>query len=354
MLVANANTSIPLEYLGLLPGSAYNFSMDTYRESGTADAALKVEFFECGNLIGDTGGIPATTLDQAWATSDFLVTIPSNADAIRVVPIVGVGSSIRFDNVEVDPTPVIPPVIPNLDFEQGLANWTQFNGGGSFVEAVPTGGSTLSNSPGEGFARMVGAGGYAVIVSNGNIPIPLTDLNLTPGTDVTVMMDMIDLSGNGSGVASMKLEFFSGTQGGFPNDELAVDVDPITPSDQWQTYSFTFFVPSNIQAGGSVDGIKIVPIANISSTVGIDNVKVVTPDPPETITITDCGFDDSGHFYIEVAEGVSGRVVLTSPDLSSPFSPATGVTSDGNNRFTINSASLDANGDGMDFFQVSE
>ncbi|MDQ8190412.1 beta strand repeat-containing protein [Roseibacillus persicicus] len=71
-----------------------------------------------------------------------------------------------------------------------------------------------------------------------------------------------------------------------------------------------------------------------------------------TITITDSGFDESGNYFIEVAEGVAGLTVTTSPDLESEFAAASGVSNDGANRFTISAGSLDGDSDGKDFFRV--
>ena len=59
---------------------------------------FKVEFYNRGVFLSDTGDIPASTVTGAWTTDEFRVAIPANTDAIRVVPVAGIGSAIRIDN----------------------------------------------------------------------------------------------------------------------------------------------------------------------------------------------------------------------------------------------------------------
>lgn len=100
----------------------------------------------------------------------------------------------------------------------------------------------------------------------------------------------------------------------------------------------------------SVDGVELGP--GDFETRFVNNNGVISMIPPATITITASGFDVSGNFFIDVAEGVADFKVTTSPDLVAPFVDAVGVSDDGANRFTIAAESLDSNGDGRDFFRV--
>lgn len=353
VLVANANSSIPVERLGLAGGNAYTFSMDTYRDSGTDVGKLKVEYFSRGLAIGSSGDIPGTTVNGAWTTDDLVVALPSTTDAIRVVPVAGIGSVIRFDNITVDPTPVVAPVVPNLDFEQGGSGWSAFSGGAA-ISFPLSGGSNLGGSPNGGYSLMTSTGGWGVIVASSGAIIPLADLGLSAGTDVTVKVDM-KIFGSNTDVGSLKLEWYSGAAGGQPTgDEQEILPVAIEPATDWQTYTLTFSIPATIGAGGAVDGFKLVPIAVVPGSVGFDNIEFVTTVSPATITIVDFGFDGSGNFYLDVAEGVSGLVVTASPDLATDFAPVAGVTNDGANRFTIPAANLDGNADGADFFRVEE
>ncbi|GHC60206.1 hypothetical protein [Roseibacillus persicicus] len=353
VLVANAESSIPLESLGLTGGNAYTFKMDTYRVAGTDVGKLKVEFYRRGIAQGNSGDIAATTETGVWTSNDFQVSIPSDADAIRVVPVAGIDSVIRYDNLAVDPTPIEAPVIPNLDFEQGGAGWAFFSSGNT-VTYPTTGGSDLKGSPDGGYASIDSPSGWAVLVASSGAIIALDDLGLSAGDDFTVEMDMKNF-GVGAAVGSLKLEWYSGTSGGQPTgDEQAISPEPIEPADEWQTYTFNFSIPNTIGAGGVVDGFKLVPIAAIPGVIGYDNIEFLSSNEPVSITIAASGFDASGNFFIDVLEGVSGLQVTTSPDLASEFVSATGVTNDGANRFTIPAANLDSNTDGADFFRVEE
>ena len=178
-------------------------------------------------------------------------------------------------------------------------------------------------------------------------------LGSTAGSNIDLNIDFKVFSGTDPG--SVKIEYFSGAEGGFfSGDETPAGVpDLVNNGADWATYSFTnLFIPETISSGGAVDGIKIVLIAGIGSDVGFDNVVILPPRDNTTITITDCGFDDSGNYFIEVAEGVAGLRVTCSPDLTAIFIPVLGVTNDGANRFTIPAANIDSDGDGADFFRV--
>ena len=348
VLVANEGASIPLGSLGLSAGEAYAFSVDTLRDSGTDVGKFKIEFYNCGEFLGDTGDLPTSTVTGSWTTDTFDISLPANTDAIRIVPVAGIASAIRFDNITIDPTPVVAPVIPNLDFELGSAFWEFFGEPQTTFTFPSTGGNP------DGFGRMNNNGdGFGVLIPANDGIIPIADLGLTAGNNVDLNIDLRLFSGDNIG--GVKIEYYSGTAGGFSTNDQTPDTFP-TPIDggaDWETYSFTdLFVPENLISGETVDGIKIVLIAGIGSDNGFDNITILPQVPSTEITITDCGFDSSGNFFIDVAEGVTGLTVTSSSDLSTAFALVTGVTNDGSNRFTIPAANLDSNGDGADFFRV--
>lgn len=348
VLIANADSSIPIERLGLSDGNAYTFSMDTFLNSGSDPGKLKVEFFSFGQPFGDSGDILANSVLNTWVNDDFVVSIPSGTDAIRVVPVAGIGSSIRFDNITVDTTPVTVPVLSNLDFEQGNAGWSFFQGG--TTSSFPT---TGGNPDGHGRIDAT-VGAWGVLVPNSNATVLLADLGLTAGMNIDIKIDMKIFSG--SNLGKVKIEYYSGSAGGQSSGDQTQELPPTLINDgtEWETYTYTdLFVPETIAAGGAVDRIKVVLVHGDDSDVGYDNIEIVIPELAP-ITITDSGFDGNGNFYIDVAEGVDGLIVTTSPDLVSQFTQAGGVTNDGANRFTISAGSLDANGDGADFFRVEE
>lgn len=352
VLVANAASSIPLERLGLVAGEAYTFRMDTYRDSGADTAKLKIEYYRRGVSLGSSGDLDGSTLAGVWTTDDFVVTLPIGTDAIRVVPIAGFDSAIRFDNISVDPTPIAEsPAVPNLDFEQGGAGWAAFG--------QPDTAFTFPGAQGnpDGYGLMSNNGnGFGVLVANAGNIIPLASLGLSPDNFIDLKIDLKLFSG--PNIGGVKIEYYSGAAGGFATGDQTADSFPIAINGgaDWETYTFdNLFVPATINAGGAVDGIKIVLLWGSGSNVGFDNVEVLTPEPTTTITITDSGFDTSGNFYLDIAEGVTGLRVMSSPSLAAnSFVLATGVSDDGLNRFTINATSLDSNGDGADFFRVEE
>lgn len=106
---------------------------------------------------------------------------------------------------------------------------------------------------------------------------------------------------------------------------------------------------------GESNSITVSPTVDTTYTLTVDGQQqsvTITVLPPESITITDCGFDASGNYFIDVAEGVDGFKVTQSTDIASGFTDVLGATNDGNNRFTIPSASLDSDNDGKAFFRI--
>jgi len=94
--------------------------------SGTNIGGFKVDFFNGNNLVSSTGDqFPDLIGDgSTWETYAFEVAIPTGANGIKVVPLWGAGSSVGFDNIMLDPTPIPAPPILNADFEMGGTNWS--------------------------------------------------------------------------------------------------------------------------------------------------------------------------------------------------------------------------------------
>ena len=112
--VASNGDAIPLDSLGLQPGEAYVFSQDMIILSGSNIGGFKVDFFNGEDPAtgedpdGSTGDIYTSLIGDGmtWETYTFTVVIPADADGIKVVPLWGPDSSIGYDNIGVDPTPV--------------------------------------------------------------------------------------------------------------------------------------------------------------------------------------------------------------------------------------------------------
>ena len=265
VIVANNAGFIPLASLGLTAGETYTFRQDMKLFSGNDLGKLKVEF----QGAGDTGDITTELIGDGstWETYEFQVPIPPGVESIKVVPVAGIGSSVGYDNVGFEAVTVIAPPVLNADFESGGANWIFFadpnimlpemNSAPSFPE---TGGN-----PGR-FAQIENFNSFAGFIANGGAIIPAEKFGFpVEGGDSLFQMDMKIIAG--SSIGGMKVEFYD-------NGVLITDTGDMFPAligdgSTWETYTFNFFVPSDI------DGIKIIPLWGPDSTVGYDNI--VTP-----------------------------------------------------------------------------
>jgi hypothetical protein len=279
VLVSNTNAVIPLSGLGLTPGKAYTFSQDMKIFSGSNIGGLKVDFYNAGTLIGNTGDLrlPVISPGAQWQTYNYTVSIPAGADGLKVVCLWGPGSVIGFDNITFSTTPIVVPPISNPGFELGGAGWSFFqdNTGSSFPA---TGGNP------NGHARMVNGGsGYGVLVANGNTTIPLTTLGISVGDAVTFRQDMKIF--NGSNIGKFKVEYYNSVGGKI--SELEKLTPLIGDGSTWETYTYDFLIPA-----GTI-GVKIVLVAGIGSEVGYDNIGLAAP-PAEDFASWISGFPAVG------------------------------------------------------------
>lgn len=267
ILVSNSNAPLPLADIGngLVVGRTYTFSQDMKifpgefsGTPGTNIGGLKVDFFSGGTLIGSTGNIiPAKIGDgTSWATYDFNVTIPSGTDGLAVVLLWGSGSVIGFDNVQVDDAPIPAPTsIPNGDFSIPDGDSWGRNSELTYDITFPT-----------GYARIADvsmSGGFAVLVSNSDAIMPVSELGLDPGKSYKFSQDMIRFSG--PNIGAFKVDFFNG-------DALISSTGNQTPTVKgtgltWETYDFEVAIPIN------ATGIKVVAVAGAGSDVGFDNIN---------------------------------------------------------------------------------
>ena len=112
--VGNDETPLLLADLNLEAGKTYNFSQDMKILSGSNLGGFKIDFTNGGAGAGTSGEKYPTVIGEGttWETYTFEIPIPSGVDGFKVVPLWGPGSSIAFDNIGFDPTPVLPPVEP--------------------------------------------------------------------------------------------------------------------------------------------------------------------------------------------------------------------------------------------------
>lgn len=135
--VGNGDSPITLAELGLEAGTTYDFTQDMILLSGTNMGGFKLDFTNGGIDAGSTGDLRVDPIGNGstWETYTFRIDIPAGVDGFKIVPLWGVGSSVGFDNIGFDPTPVLPPVEPPViepsiqpEFVKGtLVSWVPTN-----------------------------------------------------------------------------------------------------------------------------------------------------------------------------------------------------------------------------------
>lgn len=274
VLVTDEGQITSLDSLGLVAGQTYRFSLDMIRLAGPNLGGFKVDFF-----TGPDPAAPASTGDlfpepinggSTWERYEFLVTIPATADGIKGVALWGADSSIGFDNVQVDSTPVESGPIQNPDFSLGSFGWAEI--GDQTTWSYPADGG----NPGAYGVMTNAGGGFGIWVANGNTTISLDRLGLSPGDTALFQQDMIVLSGDN--VGGLKIDFFNGEAFIGSTDDL--DPPVLGDGSTWETYVFPVEIPMAID-GSPVTGVKIVPLEGQGSSVGYDNFALsVLPAPP--------------------------------------------------------------------------
>ncbi|MFT6239472.1 MAG: hypothetical protein ACJAQT_001551 [Akkermansiaceae bacterium] len=105
---------ISLAELGLTAETTYNFTQDMKILAGSNVGGFKLDFTNGGDPAGTTGDLRKALIGDGstWETYTFEIDIPAGVDGFKVVPLWGIDSSVGFDNLGFDPTPVEPPVEP--------------------------------------------------------------------------------------------------------------------------------------------------------------------------------------------------------------------------------------------------
>lgn len=272
VLVSNSNGIIPIQGLGLSPGQTYPFTQDMKILSGSEVGGMKVEFFNSGASVGDSGDLRIPTIGDGstWETYSYDIAIPLEANGIKVVPLWGPGSSVAFDNISFSTAAKPSPPINNFDFESGSANWQSFSDNGMTTFTFPeTGGN-----PG-GYARLENTSSWGVLVANNGAITPVENFGITTEGDYEFKLDMKIFSG--TNIGGLKVEFYLDGRTEGASDFDTGDLFPaeiIGDGSTWETYTFNIFVASD------VTGIKVVPLWGEGSTIGIDNI--VTPQAVNT------------------------------------------------------------------------
>ncbi len=134
--VGNDGQPFTVASLGLEAGSTYDFTQDMRILDGPNIGGFKLDFTNGGENAGSTGDLRPSLIGNGstWETYSFRITIPTGVDGFKVVPLWGVDSSVGFDNISFDPTPILPPVDPPV---VELSKEPQF-ATGTLVSWVPT------------------------------------------------------------------------------------------------------------------------------------------------------------------------------------------------------------------------
>ncbi|MDP0492301.1 MAG: hypothetical protein Q7Q71_14730 [Verrucomicrobiota bacterium JB023] len=335
--VANGGAEIPLSGLNLQPGEAYVFSQDMKLIRGENIGGLKVEFFAQGVEIAETADLylPLSGDGSEWASYEFTVSIPEEADAFKLVPLWGPGSAVGFDNFMVSDQPVSLPPIRNASFEDGGLHWYQ-EGEGTAFSFAPSGGN-----PGA-YAVMANEGyGYGVLVANGGAEIGLQELGMTAGMTYRFSQDMVILEG--SAIGGFKVDFFAG--GELVGSTGDLFPTPAAPAGAWASYDFEVSIPA------AVESLKVVLLWAEGATVGFDNITY-SSEPlavPDTFADWIAAYpgvgEETGFLDDPDGDGLSNGVENLFGSDPSAFSPGLLVSRREGNRFIITHPSGEAASD---------
>jgi hypothetical protein len=139
------------------------------------------------------------------------------------------------------------------------ANWGTASAGAQVFNFPSSGGN-----PG-GYAEIVSseAGNYAVMISNGDAPYPLSALSLVAGNTYTFSYDMI-ASVAGANKGGVKIESWTATNRISDSGDQRVTA----ASTGWANYTYNYAIEP------TATHIKIVPLWTPNETVGFDNISV--------------------------------------------------------------------------------
>ena len=100
---ANGGAPITISSLGLTAGDTVNFKQDMKIFDGSGIGGLRLEFFNGGDLVGNTGNLYPDLIGDGstWETYSFEVTVPAGASHVKMLPLGIAGSSVGFDTITV-------------------------------------------------------------------------------------------------------------------------------------------------------------------------------------------------------------------------------------------------------------
>ena len=134
--VGNGDDFITLRSLGLRAGFTYLFTQDMILLAGDNLGRLKIDFFTGTNFISTTNKLSSDLIGDGntWETYQYEIEIPAGVDQIKIVPESGASSSVGFDNISFDPTPILPPIQSSLVQANSAPQLAE----GTLVSWIPT------------------------------------------------------------------------------------------------------------------------------------------------------------------------------------------------------------------------
>ena len=324
-LTANNGQVIALSDLsGIAAGSVYSVDVDMKVTSGLDYGTVQLIYYETdseGDWVQD-GATTQLSVDSSydaefdgadWDTYTFQFYVPHGTEGVKIRLYGAEGSEVAFDNVTLNNTALATysaSEIPDPGFEFGQAAYEE-NGAAEAihtfydVDGNPDGYAEIDNS----------AGGWGILVANCGAVQSLSDLGLTAGETYLFTMDMRIVTGDNIG--GLKLDFFNGLSAAGSTGDIRVTpkAGAVTAGDTWENYEFAVQLPAGI------DGVKIVPLFGVNSTVEFDNLAFSTTPyvaPPVVHTWTGGAGDNN---WSDASNWDTGEV----PNLSNSTANATAI-----------------------------
>ncbi|MEX1115353.1 MAG: hypothetical protein WEB53_08885 [Akkermansiaceae bacterium] len=281
-VAGNAGGGVPLADLGLTAGTTVTFTYDSKNITGPGPVGgFKWEAWGGNAIKGDTGERFPTLIGNGttWETYTYTWTIPAGTEKLIFVPLWAGGantSTVGFDNVGVDNTPVTPPPfvpdqIPNGDFEIALGvDWNEFTVGPAI--SYPSSGG---NPGGHAVIDATTTDNFAAIQAFDGAEKTFASLGLVPGDTFTVQWDMQILEGTTTG--GIQLVGGAGYTAPPPGEERPLRIGS---GSTWETYTKTFTVPA------SPAQARFEFVWGFNSKVAFDNIFIVQPAPSGPLQAT--------------------------------------------------------------------
>ena len=286
-------TPLPIASYGLTAGQTYTFVEDMKIISGATIGGFKIDWFDGANAgAGSTGDLRPSTAGHNtanWETYSFVITIPSGAVGMKVVPLWGQLSEVAYDNIGV----VIPTTSPLT------ASITS-----------PANAATVSTN-------------FTINASASVLPGSVTNVYFYDGVTLlgndTTAPFSFAATGISVGSHSLKVIAKASTGGSVTSSVVTVNVvaDPylftVDPTKTWNGYMNVFETPQN--GGGFVFG----------QPWGTADLRATYAGSLLTLSPNTIG-DPNGFWYVNTGNGSVGNKFMDASFYVEPAGSLPGVT----------------------------